>query len=303
MSKIIKRLIVLLFYVTSLFCLGCGDVEWLWGESKPGRQGRSAGVIQPTQKPESNNSQTSTKTSKQQPAGMSEESQEQAIYYQLILHSKPAQVRTRPGIKHVILRKASARAAGEMLGIMYVPAGPTGTEHRYTLIYATKAEWGAAASWIEALDVQGIAVIIEQSGNSNENEFAYGVGIINGIQADVLDEDKRFRMAREVFSRSARRAEQAEHLRWASGMIAGSISAGRLHEYEQAEKDYATAEAAARPGSLEQMNAQYARACMLIQNGKGEAARKMLANLIGQFGDFKKTEVYERAGRTLATLN
>ncbi|MHC4673866.1 MAG: hypothetical protein ACYTBZ_15395, partial [Planctomycetota bacterium] len=198
---------------------------------------------------------------------------------------------------------ASARNVGELLSILYLPAGPSGTEQRYTLVYMTAFEWGAAASWVDVLDVSAVEDASSNLPEDIDQAFTYGIGLIYGKLDDISDDTKRFRRARDSLLRVLQSPEQPERLRWASGIIAGWISTERFYEHEEAIEYFSSAEVIAQPGSHEQMVSQYAQADVLMHHGKGEEMKSLLSNLIARFIIFRKTEVYERANRVLVELN
>ena len=301
--NLFRQFVVIQWCATCLALSGCGEIEWLWVEPQSVKNPRSNRPIAPTQKPGPSNKIHQQDLAKQETIAMSADSNDQATFYQLILHGKPASTRTQPGMKHIHLKHASARDVGELLSILYLPAGPTGTEERYTLIYTTTHEWGASADWASELDILAINDINTPPPENVDNAFAYGIGLIYGMPADLHDHLKRFQLARAELLRVLQSTDQPKRQRWAAGMVAGWITANRFCEYEQAEKYYASAEAVTQPGGLEQMVTIYARAGAFIQEGKPDVARKLLHNMIAQFGVFRRTEVYERAAKTLADLN
>ncbi|UCD28126.1 MAG: hypothetical protein JSV03_13675 [Planctomycetota bacterium] len=294
----IGRLVTLHWGVLCLLMVGCGDIEFLGVDRPSGSTRSSSPPVQPTQKPHSSNDVV-----KRQETSLDTARENKPLFYRLILHNETIPMGEQSGMKHIKLTHASARDVGELLSILYMPTGPTGTEKRYTLIYESPVIWEVAAKCVDVLDIPAINEISAARDNRKRDDFNQGIGLIYGATKRTSQETKRYRLARESLTKVLQSKDQTRARRWMAGMIAGSIADKKLIAYDEAQQHYIKAETEAESGSIEQMSAQYARACVLIKNGKPAAAKDLLTKLTTQFGKFRKTEVYERARKIQADLN
>lgn len=284
-----------------LFVLsGCGDIEWHW-EEKPARPIGPSATPPPSSQPSTGSSEASPTPDPYESTAFSTPLEGQG-YYQLVLLSERASAAAPPGVRYVQLTRASARAVGELLAMLYVPVGPAGTTHRYTLVYPTLAEWAGAAGWARDLDIPPVEEPVSRPPESVERAFAFGVGLLYATPHAHPEETDRLRSAEAGFLRVLNAPDQPKPYRWAAGMIAGAICAERLADYERAEQHLVAAQGMAMPESLEQMATLYLRARVHVRNGKPGLARQILSDLLARFGSFAASEVYDRADKTLAQL-
>ena len=222
-------------------------------------------------------------------------------FYQLVLHGEPGPEREPSGMRYVELHNVTARHVGELLSWLYIPSGASGTVGRYTLVYPTQIEWKAAAAVVSKLDV----VVTESGSDANvqlDEGWSVGIALIHTTPAGHPDEVARLQQATACLSRAAHAENLARWDRWAAGMLAGHIAAYRLHDDDNAEAYYRTAESLTSPGLLEQMSTMYARAQVHVREGKLDVARQLLNSLLRQFEGFRLTETFARARRRLNEL-
>ena len=285
---------------------GCGEVEWKWDWFNTPKKRPAPVPIQSPPARHAPSSQPGQEGSAQKGGARSGpdangETREVGGFYQLLVLSEPGPGAAPPGIQHVRLSKARARDVGEVLSWLYVPSGPAGTVDRYTLVYPARLEWEAAANVVSRLDVA--AVGNEIAAAAAGKSFALGVGIIYGTPVGHPAEGERLRQAEASLQRVYNGLDEPAWERWAAGMMAGSVAADRLYDYDRAEQHFLAAESVLQPGVLERMCTMYARARAHIQNGKPQIAQKLLADIIAQFPAFRGTETFERARKTLAELD
>ncbi len=278
--------------------LACNESDWQWsrGTASAGKPTRS---IRPAE-PRSTGAAPQEAAS---PAGPSEAPGEPEAFYQLVLISEPTPVNAPPGLRYIRLEHANARDVADLVGILYIPAGPTGTMHRFTLIYPSATEVKTAGAWATGLDVSPRTDGPGPVPDSLDQAFLDAVAVLYGTPTGHPKEAERLNHAVSVLARVYGAADQLGPRRWAAALIAGAIAADRLYDYEQAETHFLVAGGIAPPGSFEQMTTQYRRALAHIQNGHPDLARDILTQVIANFGMFRRSEVFERARRALGELD
>jgi len=203
----------------------------------------------------------------------------------------------------VRLARASAGAVGELLTVLYPPAGPTGTGQRYTLIYPSSLECDIAADFALQLDVATVEGAALQLPEESQAAFAFGVGVLYATPRGHADEVDRLRLAEAGLVKALNAPAQPARIRWAAAMMAAGVCAERLREYDKAEGYCLEAAKVVEADSLEQMAAWYALARAYVQNGKPDVAQETLTNLITTFEAFAATEVFGRARQALTDLD
>ncbi len=284
--------------VGAVLLCGCEGVEFNW----PDLQARP---VRPAGKPAAPSRTVAAGTGQPRPGEVppAKEPQPTSTYYQLVLLSTPAPADAPPGMTHIRLQHASARSAGELLSILYVPSGPTGTSDRYTLIYPVQLELAAAAKAARALDVVAVTESTTSMPAAASDPFAVGVGVLYGTKPGGSPDKQRLRSAVTALQRAGGGADQSAWRRWAANMIAGAALADRLYDYAGADREFAAAEMNTEPGSLEQMTTLYMRARALVQDGKPDAARELLTRVVGLFDRMRSTEAFDRSHKLLGEIN
>ncbi len=263
---------------------GCEDVRLGWPESE------LPGARRPAQQP-----LRDARSESPDPATRPDAVAPQ--FYQLVLLSEPSPLDTAPGVRMVRLRHGAARRLGHMLAMLYLPAGPTGSANRFTLVYPSAAEWAAAG---RAADIFEQALAGATSKPAGGVEFAAAAGAYD-ILASTGDRE-RAAAGVEQLRRVAQDRGQKRWFRWAAGLLAGRIMADVLQDPPAAAQLFHIAGAAAQPGSLEQMSAIFAEAQARLAAGESGPARRLLTRAVSEFDAFRDTEVFVRARRALAAL-
>lgn len=287
---VIRSVVVLAVLAGLLTAAGCGEIEWWWG-GQPGRRIHPANERAHTGH-RGPGAGEATGTPVRPGAG----------FRQLVLVSDASSEEAPPGLKQVQLRRASAREVGELLGVLYVPAGAVGTIERYTLVYPSWRECNAAAEAARDLDVPMVKESPDRGPDDAKGAFGLAIGLLYGTPRGHPQEAARLGRAEASLVRTLSAPAQPARRRWAAGMIAASTRANRLNDYDQAQAHLLEASKVVEPQSLEHLATLYAQARVSIQNGKPDAARETLRKLIDTFGTFKATEVFGRARDTLTEL-
>lgn len=223
--------------------------------------------------------------------------------YQLILLSEAGPVEAPSRLKHIRLSQARARDVANALQVLYLPSGPTGTDHRYTLVYPTALEQQLAGEAARVLDVRiggedGAGEF--PPGDTADDWWQWGVTESCRMLEDVSVPPKRVRRVADTLATAATSGRLSRFQRWAAGMLAGDLLAHRVYDYAAADSVYQQTEALAEPGSYEQMALLYARGRACQQDGRRDEARRMFESVIGQFSGMRNSEVFQRARATLA---
>jgi hypothetical protein len=218
--------------------------------------------------------------------------------YQLVLLSEAGPAEAPPGLKHVRLLRTRARDAANVLKVLYLPSGPSGTDHRYTLVYPTPLEHDLAAEAARALDV-GTAADAPASQGAGDI-WRWGMAEAFKVLDDAPIPPHRVRHIADALAGTCGSAQLTAWQRWAAGMLAGELRAHRLYDYAAAQALYQQLEASTEPGSYEQMALLYARGRGFQQDGRRDQARQAYETVLGQFSTMRGTEVFERARLTLS---
>lgn len=223
--------------------------------------------------------------------------------YQLILLSEAGPAEAASRLKHVRLSHARARDVANALQVLYLPSGPIGTDHRYTLVYPTALEHELAAQAAQILDVpigdeHGAAEFPPDA--TAEDWWRWGVTGACRIFDDRSIPPERVRRVADTLATAASSSRLSRFQRWAAGMLAGNLLAHRIYDYAAADSVYQQIEAIAGPGSYEQMALLYARGRACQEDGRRDPARRMFESIVGQFSAMRHSEVFERARATLA---
>jgi len=291
-----------------VLAMGCGDVEFNWGTQpiKPRPAGPPAGRTVGESPPAGQGGDGATAKASpphaQAPAAPRSVSPGQPSHtrlqlYQLVLLSQPGPAKGPPRLRHVRLKNARARDVARVLDILYLPSGPSGTDHRYTLVYPTALELDLAGDAAVQLDV---AAAGEQPPSSEPGTlWSWGLAQAFQILDDPAVPGERVRRAVDSLRVAASSNTLGRLQRWAACMVAGELLAHRLYDYAAADAVYEEAERHAEPGSYEQMASLYGRSRGLLQDGRRDRARKVLETVLSQFSAFRGSEVFERARETL----
>lgn len=212
-----------------------------------------------------------------------------ADYYQVVLVSDGTPAQSTPGVTQVTIRQHPARRVGQLVAMLYVPAGQTGSANRFTLIYPTKNEASLAAISAGRLDLAPAA----------GDAFAAALTAI--YAASQPTETPPTSAATTLKQQSAGAPGYTNWRAWAAGMLGGGVLMAGSQNGD-AWQLFAQAEDRAAPGSLEQLSAMYSRAVALARAGRYDDARRVLASALSQFDRFRQTEVFERARQLLAEL-
>jgi hypothetical protein len=224
-------------------------------------------------------------------------------YYQLTLLSEPSTESSSTGVNLVRLNRGQARSVGEALALLIIPSGPTGTTHRYALLYPTDLEWNLATEWAERLDAPVTEEEPPAMPDNPEGRFAYGLGLLYGTPRHHDKAEQRCRLASQAFTAVAANGSASQPLRWAAAMLDGAIYAERLFDDAEAAARYAQAEALAVPGSYEQMAAIYPQSVALVQEGRRREASRLLARVLSEFSAYRATEAYDRARKLFGEVS
>lgn len=216
-------------------------------------------------------------------------------FYQVVLTTEAAPADASNGLRYARVQCATARQVGEVLGQLYIPSGPSGGVDRYTLIYALRAEGERAAAHVAEIDVKPIAPADAAKASGG---LACGVAVLHGLQQQPAERAQWAHVA-EVLEKASH-SESTAWNRWACAMLAGSVAADRLSEFDRAAELFRQAQGLSQPGSLEHLTSLYRRARALLQAGQSAAARGELELAISQFGHLRGSEPFERARRLLA---
>ncbi len=297
------------FVVSFVFCgicslAGCEDVEpnWTLGQTaaQPRPAARPAGrlVQQSTTAPATDTSRSPAVKPAEPPPAPPQLAPGVMNVYQLVLFSGPAPAEAPAGIRHVRLQHARARHLAGVLGKLYVPSGPSGTDDRYTLVFPTPMENELAADAATILDVP--APSGEPPTAPGAPLWAWAMGeACTVLEAPGVDEPRMRRLADQL-ARVMLSSELSHAQQWMAAMLAGELLAHRLYDFTGADAAYRAAETAARPGGYEQMAAMYGRGRSFAQDGRREQARRCFEAVLGQFSALRSTEIFERTREMLA---
>jgi hypothetical protein len=235
------------------------------------------------------------------PAPMPKAPPKVAFHQLVLLNDSPAGMELEAVIEFE-LSQVPARRAGELAASIYLPTGPAGTDHRYTLIYPTRAECAAALSLIEQLDVAPIDAVPATLPNDPGQAFDIGIGLIYGAPSGGGRRTEQLRQAESALRTALGATDQPALRRWAAGMIAGRLQSRQLGDDQQALAHFVEAGRLIGVGWLEQMAALYALARTQAKLGQLDQARYTLAHMIEAYRPFEATEVYRRATDLLADI-
>ena len=290
-AKRVIRSLVMLAGIGGLWAgSGCGEIErwWLDQRARPIHQG--VGETRPGGLKAAGDDDTGTDV---RPG---------AGFCQLVLMTESSSGEASPGLKEVELGRASARAVGELLGVLYVPAGPVGTTERYALVYPSRLECEAAADLARDLDVPTVQACPDRAPDDVEEAFDLGIGLLYGTPLGHPQEAARLGWAEASLLRTLGSPDQPAKRRWAAGMIAADVRGDRLDDYDQAQAHLLEAGKVIEARSLEYLATLYAQARASVKNGEPDAARKTLRKLIDTSRTFESTEVFSRARETRTEL-
>lgn len=223
-------------------------------------------------------------------------------FCQVILVSEPSPAEAPPGLKYIRLQRGTARAVGEALAVLCVPAGASGVQDRYSLLYPTAAECKAAASWSATLDAEPLEAATATAPAGGAALLRWGLGLLYTTSRSHQQEADRLRSVAAALERAAADTDAAAPLRWAAAMIAGDIWSERLYIQARAEQQFEAAQELVPRGSLERIATLYARAGAWIQDGRPDDARRLLKEAIIECGAFADSEVCQRVKRTLEEI-
>jgi hypothetical protein len=218
--------------------------------------------------------------------------------YQVVLLSQAAPAEAPPGLKHVRLQNARARDVANVLVVLYLPSGPGGTDHRFTLVYPTPLEAELASEGAREVDVGTAGP--EPAGPTAGDAWRWGVAEAFRVLEDPAIAPERVRRAAATLATTISSAQMPALRRWMAGMLAGELLAHRLYDYAGAQDVYRQTESAAEPGSYEQMALVYAQARAFQQDGRRDQARAQLEFILGQFSALRDSEIFERTRESLA---
>jgi hypothetical protein len=224
-------------------------------------------------------------------------------YYQLTLLSEESNESDSTGVKLIHLNRGEARAVGEVLTLLIIPSGPTGTADRYALLYPSELEWKLAGEWASRLDAPVIEDAVPPLPEDPEALFAFGLGLLYGTPRHHPEAEQRYRLISKAFSSISGISGTAPPIDWAAVMLDGAVHGERLFDYAGAATRYAQAEPLAVPGSYEQMVALYLRSGALVQEGRRSEASKLLSRVLSEFSAYRSTETYERARKLFGEVN
>jgi hypothetical protein len=301
-----------------LLATGCSDVSPGWGNDTQQPEPRPAGppagrlIAQSSDEADGSTAQTADAAPAppqkpdaprpSQSAAQPAPSRSPVQVYQLVLLSEAGPAEAPSGLKHVRLMQARARDVANVLKILYLPSGPTGTDHRYTLVYPTALEHRLADEAARLLDVQTDE---EEAGappgDTSAEWWRWGVSQTFRVLDDMSIAEDRVRLIAGTLATAATSAQLSTLQRWAAGMLAGELLAHRVYDYAGADSVYRLIEAIAEPGSYEQMALLYARGRAFQQDGRRAQARPAFETIVGQFSAMRGSEVFERARETLAS--
>lgn len=219
----------------------------------------------------------------------------EAGFYQVVLVSGSTPAEGPPGLLNVGLQHGSARAVGELIGALYPPAGPGGTERRYTLVYPTRIESESAAALAETLDIEASSDAAEPVPADAGEAFRFGLGLIYSTPIGHEREIERLQVAAAALEQVFRAGDAAVDRRWTAGMIAAHLYRHRLLDYAKTESLLRAIQAAEGVDDLESLSARFAWARALVQIGQAKAARRELEAARAQFEGLRHTETFQRA--------
>jgi hypothetical protein len=288
---------------------GCGDVEFNWQET--GQTARSArpGPDSKRPGPRADQAPSSAPAVRQARAPNRPVDREVPFsaapqpgdYFQLVLFSEPPPPETPPNFLHVRLERAAADSVGDVLSRLYVPVGIQGRT-RCLLIYGTQAEWRAAAEFVRVFDVAPLDDLPQAMPPQPVEAFQRAIAVMMArSRTGAVDRSALAKVA-TVFEQTAANEQATPILRWAGAMLAGDLCARTLYDFNRAEQLYVAAAGIAPGGSIEQMNALYARARTDVANGRKDRADPLFATVIQQFAAYRHSEVYLRCRRGLGMV-
>jgi hypothetical protein len=218
--------------------------------------------------------------------------------FQVVLFSQAAPAEAPANIRHVRLQQARARDVAGVLSLLILPTGPSGTDNRYTLVYPSRLEQDAAAQAAVLFDVP--AASTTAPADDMAATWQWGIAEFFRIAEEPGAAPERIRPLAERLNAAASSARLSTVQRWAAAMLAGELFAHRLYDFVTAADAFVRAEAAAEPGTYQQMAVLYARGRALQQDGKRGPARAIFETILAQFGAMRNSEVFERTRETLA---
>lgn len=282
-------------------CVGCGDVEFNWQKTGQVRSGPRPGPESPRPGPRAVDvsSVTSAPTaSRPAPPSASGDSAAPGDYFQLTLFSEAPPPQTPRGFLHVRLEKGAAADVGAVLSRLYLPVGTQG-HTRFLLIYGAQQEWRAAAEFVRLLDVAaGRRLTKPPPADPVEAFHAAVASLMAASRLGAVDRPELSRVA-AAFERVVATESAPAELRWAGAMLAADLHVRVTYEYGRAEQLLVAASGIAPSGSVEQMNALYARAQADLMNNRRDRAIPLFAQVVSQFTAFRQSEAYQRSRRAI----
>jgi hypothetical protein len=219
-------------------------------------------------------------------------------YHQLVLTRDAAPAQAPPGLTYARLACAAPRQTAELLGLLYLPSGASGSSTRYSLIFPTAPECAAAAALVGQFDLPPAN---DPSEAAPADGLACAISICYRLQSETGDRS-RFTGVMERLEPVGDSPQTSPAHRWAARMLAAGIRADRFSEFRASAELYSKAAGVAVPGSIEHLSSLYGEGHMLLQAGQTRRGRRVLETLIAQFGAMRRTEPFERARRLLAAL-
>jgi len=282
---------------------GCGDVEFNW--QRTGQTARPAAasnrpVPRPGQGPASAPTARPVEAARRPivPPAPSDTGVQPGDYFQLVLFSEPPPPETPRNFLHIRLESAPAAAVGDVLSRLYVPVGVQG-QSRCLLIYGAQAEWRAAAEFVRVFDVVPTDNLPERLPAQPVEAFQRAAAVLMARSGMGAVNRPELAKVAGAFEELAGNAQAAPVLRWAAAMLGGDLYARTLYDFPRAEQLYVAAAGIAPTGSIEQMNALYARARTDLANGRKDRAESLFATVVSQFTAYRQSEIYYRCRRGL----
>jgi len=277
---------------------GCGEMQLNWQ-----RHGSMSSATRPSVDRPATASRPAQQTEPAAPASAAKPVTEappapQGDYLQLVISADDVSSGPESHFQYVKVQRVPPASAAEILRRLYAPIGLHGIE-RCVLIYAIPSEQKGAADFIRLLDATPTTEIPTAKSEPPAEAFVRYVAAYVGNRRPGSEDRKAIGELAPLFEGLARSEQSPAVLRWASAMLAGDIEASILSDFNRAEQVYLIAESQAPAGSVERLNAVYARARAQMLSGRRERAHTLYGIIVSQYSALRKTEPYIRARAVL----
>lgn len=303
LQRALRRAVVLI--LPAIFLVpGCGEIEWNWDTTWWRRPKRTVRPTRPVaQRPPGDSERTDgggaivrRDDSAEDGDLRADRGNEENLrprdaelggrpFFNLYLRSSDYEEGERPrGEAGIILSRAAPRACAQLLEMLYVPMGRSGSPTESYLIYENRDEFEAARAYAPRLDVAPMTAPAAPVGS--EAAFRAGLSLFMSIvESESIVDPRLVETCERNLSEAAQSADLSVTDRWAAGILAGRLACDYRYDYVASRSYYRQAERSAPADSIEAMTAQWRRAESLAREGKTGEAAVAYSRIVSRFGD------------------